>query len=360
MPNHHSIIIIGAGLSGLYAAWKLREEHDVILLEARARIGGRILSPRIGEQNNSNIDLGPAWCWPQLQPRLKKLTQALNIKTFPQFTQGDMLYETSASNIQRYSGQSSHDQSYRIVGGGKSLIDKLAGELTDSSIHTSTQVLSINQGSLSINALSNGKEVSYSADKIILALPLRILEQQIKFFPPIQSNITQLWKDTPTWMAGHCKIVFIYANAFWRNENLSGEVFSQHGPMSEIYDGSPETEEYYALTAFIGLNAQQRSQLDSQQLIDSCKAQLARLFGHASQHIKDIQIMDWSTDAFTASDIDIRTTAHHPQYPQAASRSLGNGNIILAGTETAIDHGGYLEGALESAELALSILNKTH
>jgi len=358
MPKQQSLIIIGAGLSGLYAAWKLRKEYDITLLEARSRIGGRILSPSIGNNKNSNIDLGPAWCWPQPQPRLNKLTQALNIKTFAQFTQGDMLYETSGNNMQRYGGQSSHSQSYRIVGGATSLVDKLASELDPFSTHTNTQVLSINQETLNINARRDDKEITYTADKIILALPLRLLEQKIEFQPPVKNEITQLWKDTPTWMAGHCKIIFIYETAFWRDDNLSGEVFSQHGPMSEIYDGSPDTEEYYALTAFIGLNSQQRRQINSEQLIDACMMQLNRLFGQASQNIKDIQIMDWSTDPFTASEIDTMTTAHHPQYPASASRTLGNGNIILAGTETAIDHGGYLEGALESAELALSILEQ--
>jgi len=359
MSNSQSVIIIGAGLSGLYAAWKLRNRYEVTLLEARTRIGGRILSPSIGKESNSNIDLGPAWCWPQLQPRLNNLIQTLNIKTFSQFTQGDMLHETSANNIQRYAGQSSHSQSYRIVGGCESLINKLAIELDKSSIHTNTQVLSIDQKSLNIIACSDEKEITYSADKIIIALPLRILEQNIKFLPSVKTEITQLWKDTPTWMAGHCKIIFIYETAFWRKDGLSGEVFSQHGPMSEIYDGSPETEEHYALTAFIGLNAQQRKQVSSEELIDACKAQLARLFGHASQNIKDIQIMDWSNDPFTASEIDTKTIAHHPQYSATASRTLGDGNIILTGTETAIDHGGYLEGALESTELALSILQQT-
>jgi monoamine oxidase len=359
MSKPQSVIIIGAGLSGLYAAWKLREKYDVTLLEVRTRIGGRILSPSIGQDKNSNIDLGPAWCWPQLQPRLNNLIQILNIKTFSQFTQGDMLYETSANTIQRHAGQSSHSQSYRIVGGCVSLTNKLASELDESSIHTNTQVLRIDQQDLNIIARRDDKEITYSADKIIIALPLRMLEQEIEFQPPVENEITQLWRDTPTWMAGHCKIIFIYATAFWREDGFSGEVFSQHGPMSEIYDGSPETEEYYALTAFIGLNAQQRKQIDSEELIDACKAQLARLFGQASQNIKDIQIMDWSNDPFTASEIDTKTIAHHPQYSATASRSLGNGNIILAGTETAIDHGGYLEGALESTELALSILEQT-
>jgi len=359
MSKQQSVIIIGAGLSGLYAAWKLRKKYDVTLLEARPRIGGRILSPSIGKAENSNIDLGPAWCWPQLQPRLNSLTQTLNLKIFSQFTQGNMLYETSVNKIQRYGDQSSHSQSYRIVGGCISLINRLASELEASSIHTDTRVLSINQQTLDLIASRDNKEIRYSADKIIIALPLRILDQEIKFQPSIKNEITQLWKNTPTWMAGHCKIIFIYETAFWREDGLSGEAFSQLGPMSEIYDGSPETEEHYALTAFIGLNAQQRQLITSEQLIDACKAQLGRLFGQTSQNIQDIHIMDWSNEPFTASEIDKKTIAHHPQYPASASRTLANENIILAGTETAIDHGGYLEGALESTELALSILVQT-
>jgi len=356
MPEHHSIIIIGAGLSGMYAAWKLHEQHDVILLEAQSRIGGRILSPEAGNQQDSNIDLGPAWCWPQLQPRLQKLITELKLQTFNQYTQGDMLYETSPDNIQRYGGQSSHSQSFRFVGGCQAIIEKLSSELNNSIIHTDTQAMSINQESLQIKTLQKGHEKIYSADQIILALPLRILSQNISFTPPFSTDITQHWKDTPTWMASHCKIVFIYDKPFWRNQGLSGEVFSRYGPMSEIYDGSPESEEQFALTSFIGLSAQQRTQVDTEKLISSCKAQLHRLFGKESQNIKDIIIKDWSTDEHTACELDRSTPAHHPQYPESATRSLANGNIILAGTETAIEHGGYLEGALESSELALSFI----
>jgi len=358
MPEHHSIIIIGAGLSGLYAAWQLHEQNDVILLEAQSRIGGRILSPKIGEQKNSNIDLGPAWCWPQLQPRLQRLSQKLNLKTFNQYTHGDMLYEISPDNIQRYGGQSSHNQSFRFIGGCESIINALSNDINESIIHTNTQVVSIDQNSNRIKAISHGEEKHYSADQIILALPLRILEQNINFTPALNANLIQQCKDTPTWMAGHCKIIFSYDNPFWRDQNLSGEVFSRYGPMSEIYDGSPENEEVFALTSFVGLSAQQRLQIKSEQLITACKAQLLRLFGEDSQNIKDIVVKDWSVDNHTSTELDISTPAHHPQLSENTSRSLANGNIVLAGTETAIEHGGYLEGALESAELALSLLGK--
>jgi len=38
-------------------------------------------------------------------------------------------------------------------------------------------------------------------------------------------------------------------------------------------------------------------------------------------------------------------------------RTLNNKNIILAGTEVARENGGYLEGALESADEALALLS---
>lgn len=45
MTEHHSVIIIGAGLSGLCTAWKLhQQQQDVLLFEARERTCGRILS----------------------------------------------------------------------------------------------------------------------------------------------------------------------------------------------------------------------------------------------------------------------------------------------------------------------------
>lgn len=358
MSKHHSVIIIGAGLSGLYAAWRLQQQQqDVVLLEARERTGGRIFSPCINDQPDSGIDLGPAWVWPQLQPRLQQLIAELDVELFKQFTNGEMLYELDAQKIERYGGQSSHDQSYRIAGGSRALVDALQSKLLASSIHLNTQVKSIDQKALTVEVFYNDKTSVYSADKIILALPPRIAYQTIEFNPPLDDDILQAWKSIPTWMSVHSKIVFIYDKAFWREQNLSGEVFSRQGPLSEIYDGSPANEAFYALVAFVGLDAIQRNQIQAEQLIELCLVQLQRLFGDASQNVQDIQIKDWSTDEFTTTNIDLNSTAHHPQYPDTISRSFCNNQIILAGSESAREHGGYLEGALESADDALSILH---
>lgn len=50
------VIVIGAGISGLQAASKLIQEGlDVVVLEARERIGGRILT---NHEDADNIDMG--------------------------------------------------------------------------------------------------------------------------------------------------------------------------------------------------------------------------------------------------------------------------------------------------------------
>lgn len=356
MTEHHKIIIIGAGLSGLYTAWRLQKTHsDVLILEARARVGGRILSL---QHNNSQFDMGPAWVWPQLQPRLQRLVQKLNLKLFKQFTSGDMLYEKSLAETERFSGQSSHSEFYRIEGGSQSIIDALQTQLSASHIHLNTIVTSIDESQLCVQTLRDGKSFEYSADKIILALPPRLFVQNIKFMPEFSDDVIVAFNNVATWMSSHSKIVFIYDKPFWREKKLSGEVFSHCGPLSEIYDGSPADENFYALTSFVGVAAQQRKQIKTQQLLNVGMAQLQRLFGDESKNVKEVKIQDWAGEEFTTAKLDLTSPMQHPQYAENMPRGFWNGRLILAGTEVAREHGGYLEGALESADEAIMLCDK--
>jgi monoamine oxidase len=299
--------------------------------------------------------MGPAWLWPQYQPRLEQLISEFKLGLFKQYTRGGIIYESGSGQIERYPGPSAHNESWRVAGGAQKLIEALQSRLPASAIRLNTRVTSIQQAPLSIRALHEGKLCTYSADKIALALPPRVTQQNIEFDPPLPSEISRLWKQTSTWMAAQSKMLFIYDYPFWRDQNLSGEVFSQLGPLTEIYDGSPANEEFYALTSFIGLPARQRHKLKRDQLIEHCLGQLQRLFGEASQNPIDIQIKDWSQDRLITTELDLNTVARHPDYPGNLPRNLWENKLILAGTEVARQHGGYLEGALESANEAISL-----
>src|SRR5690349_10421953 len=45
--DRHKVVVVGAGLAGLVAAFELkRQGHDVVVLEAQNRVGGRIYTLR--------------------------------------------------------------------------------------------------------------------------------------------------------------------------------------------------------------------------------------------------------------------------------------------------------------------------
>ena len=57
------VCVVGAGYSGLTAAWRLKQAgRSVVVLEARNRIGGRSLTARI--KGGGWIDLGGQWVGP--------------------------------------------------------------------------------------------------------------------------------------------------------------------------------------------------------------------------------------------------------------------------------------------------------
>ena len=130
--------IVGAGLSGLVAAWLLqrRGERDWLMLEARDVLGGRIASfdapaDAASTLNNLNrFDLGPTWFWPDYQRELGQLIDALGLENFAQHEAGDMVVERSAGQApERMRGYANVPTSMRLQGGMGALIDALRRDL---------------------------------------------------------------------------------------------------------------------------------------------------------------------------------------------------------------------------------------
>lgn len=94
------VLVIGAGLSGLACARRLAAAgRDVRVLEARARVGGRTFSQRLG---SDLVDLGGQWIGPG-QTRVQALARELGVTTFPQFHAGDRLLDLDG-RTRRYRG----------------------------------------------------------------------------------------------------------------------------------------------------------------------------------------------------------------------------------------------------------------
>ncbi|MEO7730923.1 MAG: NAD(P)/FAD-dependent oxidoreductase [Kofleriaceae bacterium] len=86
----HDAIVVGAGLSGLVCARRLRDAGlDVIVLEARPRIGGRLHTGRVGD---AIVDLGGQWMSVD-QPRLLALARELGVASAPQPRAGRHVFD---------------------------------------------------------------------------------------------------------------------------------------------------------------------------------------------------------------------------------------------------------------------------
>jgi monoamine oxidase len=365
---HVDTLIIGAGLSGLYTAYRLHQaEQSFLLLEARSRLGGRILSLAATQSSSDPLakryDLGPAWIWPGFQPLMSSLIKELKLPLFQQQVDGDLLYEESHSNQpHRHGGPSAHTQSFRIAGGAQALIEALSNTLPAQLIQNDSRVTKLEQTETGIKAdveRSNEQHESYYARQVILALPPRLIRHSIAFNPELTSEQKLALDDIPTWMAGHAKILFLYEHPFWRKAGLSGEVFSHKGPMTEIYDASPSTGGPYALFGFLGIDSNRRREIGETTLTQYCLDQLVRLFGQDAQNYAEVLYQDWTKDPYTSTPKDTIALPGHPEYglPPVLNH-LWEGKIILSGSETAHNHGGYLEGALEAAESCLRLLKK--
>lgn len=95
------VAVIGAGLAGLSAARRLHQAGaDVIVLEARDRVGGRTLS--VVEDGGRLVEYGGQWVGPT-QDRVLALIDEFGLETFPQFTDGDNMQVTGDRQL-RYSG----------------------------------------------------------------------------------------------------------------------------------------------------------------------------------------------------------------------------------------------------------------
>lgn len=98
------VIVIGGGVAGLTAARELRTKfnYNVIVLEARNRIGGRIHSDSstFGSTNTSTIDLGAAWIhgYSQENP-LFQIVKECNSETFQTDDDDIIFYNADTGGI---------------------------------------------------------------------------------------------------------------------------------------------------------------------------------------------------------------------------------------------------------------------
>lgn len=82
------VIVIGAGLSGLQAAYSAQQAGlSTVVVEARDRVGGKVWSVPLASGRGC-AELGAAWINDSLQPRIWGYAQRFGLKVVKQRLEG--------------------------------------------------------------------------------------------------------------------------------------------------------------------------------------------------------------------------------------------------------------------------------
>ncbi|MDX5981284.1 FAD-dependent oxidoreductase [Exiguobacterium profundum] len=333
-----SIAIIGAGISGFYAAIQLHQKgYDVTIFEARDRIGGRILT-------KDGYDLGPTWYWPDTEKTISELVDTLGLESFVQHTTGHMVLErqTTTAPERHVLPEESIVLSKRLVGGMTSLVEALHAKLPDDIVRLGHRLTSIDRQSDRVQLTFQNGSVHHT-DDVILAIPPRLVAE-VAIEPALSAQTRKALKTTPTWMASQAKALIVYETPFWREEGLSGFGMSWVGPLQEIHDASL-IDGPGALFGFFRLSPGEREALGEGQVKTRVIEQLEKLYGPKANDFLRFHYMDWSTESETATSDDLLPLTAFPAYGPI---ELGD-RLHLIGSETDAQFGGHIEGALRSA-----------
>lgn len=235
--------------------------------------------------------MGAAWCWKSHDKALVKLAKELSIGIEPQYYNGLAVIQDSNGMLQyRQDISPSGEGSFRFPNGTNSVIQKLENEILNQNMDVNADMCESENGEMTIlnpceiklchkvvrivklnpNSSSNienyprymistvyqnnnaDMNLNLKADVVIFAMPPKNIGE-IHLEPALPPNRMQAMANTPIWMSGTGKVVFIYNKPFWRENGFSGTVFSHTGPLVQIWDscGKQGDEEVYALSSFI-------------------------------------------------------------------------------------------------------------
>ena len=335
------ILIIGAGLSGLLTAYQLKKENIPFkILEARNRIGGRINT--IYGTDHTPVEMGATWFGNQ-HKYLIALLEELGIEYFEQFMDGKAFFQPFSTSPAESIQIPSQPPSYRISGGTSNLINTLYQNLDEKDIllNQSVKAIKFHDNTFEVRA----KEV-FEGSLVVLSIPPKLWAKRIVFTPHLPNNVMNIAQQTHTWMEDSIKVALIYNQPFWQHEKLSGTLFSNSGPITELYDHCNHERDKYALCGFINASFKSLSFIERRTLVIN---QIKSVFGPKAEKFIDYKECIWSNEENTFEESNIPLYPHQNNGHTIFSNSFFNNKLFISSSESALEFPGYMDGAVYSA-----------
>ncbi len=255
-------------------------------------------------------------------------------------------YLSSGGGLLRLAEIRGGAQQDRFVEGAQTISTRLAEKL-GGAVRLGAPVIRIEHGERGVEVVTARGRVR--AERVVVAVPPP-LAARIHYepgLPPRRDFLTQRHA-----MGATVKVLATYETPFWRDKGYSGEVVSTHGPMSVVFDNTTHDGAQPALLGFVvGSRARGFAAHAEDARRDTILENLVRYFGRAAAFPTEYREMNWSTEVWSRG-CPVAVAAPGALVDEGDAARAPIGRIHFAGTESAREWMGYLEGALEAAERA--------
>jgi monoamine oxidase len=237
-------------------------------------------------------------------------------------------------------------QEGRFVGGAQQICQRLAQELGDG-VQLAAPVLAIEQDADGVVVRTAGGPVQ--GKWVIVAVP-PVLAGRIHYSPALDAARDQLTARMP--MGSVIKYVAVYERAFWREAGYSGEAFSDTGITVTTFDDSSPDGTQPALVSFSdGDVARIWSQRTPEERKKAVLDEFVRFFGPQAARPTAFVEKNWLDDPWSRGCyVGVMGPGAMTAWGPALRRPCGR--IHWAGTETATEWMGYIDGAIQSGQRA--------
>jgi monoamine oxidase len=295
--------------------------------------------------------MGATWFGDQ-HKYLIALLKELDIDYFEQYMSGTAFFQpfsTSPAESVQIPGQ---PPSYRISGGTSNLINTLCQKLDKNDVLLNQSVKEIKLHNNSVQVIT--KEV-FDGNMVVLCIPPKLWAKKILFEPPLPNNLMNVAQQTHTWMEDSIKIALTYNQPFWQQENLSGTLFSNTGPITELYDHCNHKRSKYALCGFINSSFKNLNYAERRaRVID----QIKNVFGVKAEDFIDYEVCLWSNEEITFVESDCPLYPHQNNGHPIFNKSFFDDKLVISSSESASEFPGYMDGAVYSANVTAKKISK--
>lgn len=418
-PQAGRVVIVGAGIAGLAAAAELQAAgwNDVVLLEARDRIGGRIWTSRIG---GHPIDLGASWIHGVDGNPIAKIAAENNIQTLPTeydnksvyfqnlsqphpsmehivegfwqyaqqrpsvtlrklfetyvkksgLTEEEQHYLTYVLNtvIEHEFGADIDDLSLKSITGGKTwtgrdvlfscgyeqIVEVLA---TGLDIRTGHAVSEIDYRGLDV-VVTTAKGATIEAAFVVVTVPLGVLKKSSITFIPELPLTNQRALDGLS-MGVLNKTCLLFDEVFWPpNVEVIGYVSSRHGQWAETINLYRDTRRPILMMFNAGSYGVQIEEMTDEEVVREALAALKSMFGSVPAP-KEVLITRWLSDPWSHGSYSYVPVGSSFRLHAELSKPIEN-KVFFAGEAThheypATVHGAFLSGVC--AGRSITVIN---